>query len=218
MRKKTRRPTSKTRRTKKTRAREPLKKTRVRKRSKKAAARRTKKTTRGPRATRTTPGPARLGVAEVAALRTPADTAKLIQTNASITLANRHPSGQVDDAHAKQNIADTAAVLPAKRSSYDGAPGGTVPLGAALLDGMLAFAGDFSFRVSEIAGGSHSPTARHYVGLAFDIDQLNGNAVNADNPDVSSVKQSLRSFGATEVLGPGDPGHNTHVHGAWPRP
>jgi hypothetical protein len=27
-----------------------------------------------------------------------------------------------------------------------------------------------------------------------------------------------RALGATEVLGPGDQGHDDHIHAAWPRP
>ena len=60
----------------------------------------------------------------------------------------------MDEAHAARNIEDTAAGRPARRSAYGNAPGGTVELRAALLDGMLALAGRFAYRVSEIAGGS----------------------------------------------------------------
>ena len=91
-------------------------------------------------------------------------------------------------------------------------------LGASMLDGILALADTYTFRVSEIPGGSHSATSRHYVGVAFDIDRLNGSPVNAGNQHVAGVKQALRDREATEVLGPGDPAHDTHVHGAWPRP
>ncbi len=151
------------------------------------------------------------------AARTPAETAQLILDHANVTLATVHSSGNVDDANVRQNIVDTAAGQAAKRSAYGNAPGGTIDLEAPLLDGMLALAADFAFRVSEVAGGSHSATSRHYVGVAFDIDRLQGSPVNAGHPDVPVVKQKLRDLGATEVLGPGDPGHATHLHGAWPR-
>lgn len=51
-----------------------------------------------------------------------------------------------------------------------------------------------------------------------DISILNGVLVNTTNPHVGAFKARGAALGATEVLGPGDPGHATHVHLAWPRP
>jgi hypothetical protein len=151
------------------------------------------------------------------------ELAQSVQNNGSITLATTHASGVVDNANAAQNIADTANGLPAQRSSYiDGSntgPGGSVALDPNMLQGMLNLANaGFTFTVSEIAGGVHSPNSRHYAGVAFDVNVLNGAAVNASNASVASFKTSGAAQGATEILGPGDPGHDTHVHLGWPRP
>ena len=92
-------------------------------------------------------------------------------------------------------------------------------LDPAMLQGMLNLANaGFTFTVSEIAGGVHSANSRHYAGVAFDVNVLNGSAVNASNTSVDSFKTNGAAQGATEVLGPGDPGHATHVHLGWPRP
>jgi hypothetical protein len=138
--------------------------------------------------------------------------------NNNVTLANSHVSGVVDGATARQNIDDTAAGGFAERSSYGNAPGGSVQLDTSLLDGLNALANLYSFRVSEIAGGSHSQNSRHYAGVAADIDEINGVPVSSTHPDLAAFLDDARDLGATEVLGPGDPGHATHVHIAWPRP
>jgi hypothetical protein len=83
---------------------------------------------------------------------------------------------------------------------------------------MLDLANTYTFGVSEVAGGSHSPNSRHYVGVAFDVNVINGQGVNVNNADFRNFMQRCRELGATEVLGPGDAGHDTHVHCAWQRP
>jgi hypothetical protein len=148
----------------------------------------------------------------------PPALARQILADANIALATNHPSGVVDQANARQEVTDTAAGQQAKRSSYGTAPGGTVPLDARLLGGLLALAETYSVHVTEIAGGSHSANSRHYAGVAADINLINGRPVSSSHPDVRAFKQKCRSLGATEVLGPGDPNHDTHVHTAWPRP
>jgi len=77
--------------------------------------------------------------------------------------------------------------------------------------------GGYSFRITEFAGGSHSSRSRHYAGIAFDIDTLNGRPVSAGHPDYRRFMRRCRELGATEVLGPGSRGHSTHLHVAWPR-
>jgi chitosanase len=160
-----------------------------------------------------------LGIAGAAAAA-PADTAALaarILASLNITLATGHPSGVVDDANARQNIIDTAAGAPARRSSYGNAPGGTVVLDIRMLRGLLSLADRYTVSVSELCGGSHSPNSRHYAGLGFDITEINGRPVRAGHPDLDAFKARCRELGATEVLGPGQPGHATHAHAAWPR-
>jgi zinc D-Ala-D-Ala carboxypeptidase len=123
----------------------------------------------------------------------------------------------VDGANAKQDVADTAEGCPAARSRYGSAPGGDVELSIEMLAGVLAVSGRFAIAVSEIAGGSHSPRSRHYAGLAFDINRIDGRAVSAAHPSLEALRTLLGDLGATEVRGPGDPGHDTHVHAGWPR-
>ncbi len=145
------------------------------------------------------------------------DLAKRIQGSSRIALASVHVSGVRDNATANQNIRDTAAGRAAQRSRYGTAPGGSVSLSVDMLDGMANLSHRFSFRVSEIAGGSHSRGSRHYNGAAFDVDQIGGQAVSQGSRYVADFMAMARRLGATEVLGPGDPGHSTHVHVAWNR-
>jgi zinc D-Ala-D-Ala carboxypeptidase len=126
-----------------------------------------------------------------------------------------HVSGVVDNATAKKNIYDTSAGRPAYRSSYGTAPGGTVYLRRAMLNGMYNISRAYRTRVTEFAGGSHSSGSHHYYGRAFDIDMINGSGVSSSNPYYANLMQSCRNLGAAEVLGPGNTGHSTHIHCAW---
>ena len=82
---------------------------------------------------------------------------------------------------------------------------------------MLDLAQTYSFQISEIAGGSHSKKSRHYAGVAMDVDSINGETVSHKNKNVSGFIKKCKELGATEVLGPGSKGHDSHVHAAWPR-
>jgi hypothetical protein len=144
--------------------------------------------------------------------------ADMILNNANITLATVHVSGVKDNANVRQNIQDTANDIVASRSNYQNAPGGTVKLDNRMLAAINKLAQTYSFSISELAGGSHSKHSLHYDGVAFDVNVLNGQRVNASHPDVAKFKRDCRSEGATEVLGPGDAGHATHIHCAWSRP
>ena len=86
-----------------------------------------------------------------------------------------------------------------------------------MLWGLRMIADRFKLRVSEIAGGSHSLNSRHYAGLAFDLNQINGADVSDTNSSIVGVQKMCRALGATEVLGPDDAGHGGHVHCAWSR-
>ena len=138
--------------------------------------------------------------------------------NPNITLATTHVSGHVDTANAKQNIVDTSKGNDASRSSYGVAPGGTVKLDLQMLVALLKLADTYKFSVSELAGGEHSKGSRHYNGATVDVNIINGKRVGGSHPDVPKFMRDCRSLGATEVLGPGHPGHDTHVHCAWPNP
>jgi chitosanase len=155
--------------------------------------------------------------AMAAAAEDAATLASRILANPRIDLATEHVSGVHDDATAKQNIADTAAGSKAHRSSYGNAPGGTIALDRRMLRGLVALGEQYRFAVSELCGASHSRNSRHYAGIAADFNRLNGQPIRAGHPDVAAFMQRCRSLGATEVLGPGSRGHDTHVHAAWPR-
>ena len=154
------------------------------------------------------------GAAE--SLMNTAAIAEKILSSPQIKLATMHLSGVVDEANAHQNMEDIAAGHAAHRSSYGGAPGGTVAPNLSMLSALLGLAERYSFAVSELCGGSHNPTSRHYAGVAFDINEINGKPVRAGHPDLEAFKALCRKLGATEVLGPGQPHHATHVHAGWP--
>jgi hypothetical protein len=135
----------------------------------------------------------------------------------NIKFASKHVSGKVDGATPGMNVAHSALLMSASRSCYENAPCGEVALSAEMLSALLSLAGTYSFRITEIAGGSHSKNSRHYAGIAFDIDQINGAAVSKENKQFGAFMGACRKLGATEVLGPGSPGHAGHVHAAWPR-
>jgi len=141
-----------------------------------------------------------------------------ILNNANIALAAAHVKTPLDNATARRNIEDTANGGLAFRSSQGNAPGGAVKLDIRLLVGLLALAETYRFSISELAGGEHSRTSRHYSGVSVDVNVINGRRVSATHPDVAKFKRDCRKLGATEVLGPGDPDHATHIHCTWPRP
>ena len=136
----------------------------------------------------------------------------------NITWLNCQVSGRRDGATAYDNIYQASQGDPARRSCYGRAPGGSVRLDPRMLRAMrdLAKRG-YSFRVTALAGASHSRDSRHYVGVAFDVDTINGHRIAYGNPYWRKFLARCRKLGATETLGPGDRGHSTHLHAAWPR-
>jgi hypothetical protein len=147
---------------------------------------------------------------------TPAQLADRILEHPNIGLATKHPSGRRDNATARQNIIDTAAGQPARRSAYGNAPGGTVRLDPDLLRGLLALAETYRFHISELCGGSHSRNSRHYSGTTADITYIDGEHVGPSHPDQAAFRRLCRNLGAVQVFGPGDRDHSTHIHAAWP--
>jgi len=141
-----------------------------------------------------------------------------IRDSPRVILATVHSSGVVDSATARQNIVDTANGGLARRSSYQCAPGGSTYLRVSLLSSMKTIASSWAYNVSEIAGGAHSCGSRHYEGVAMDVNYINGSHVSSSHPSQWAFRDKCRALGATEVLGPGDSGHSTHIHCAWPRP
>lgn len=145
--------------------------------------------------------------------------AKQILAHPRITLMKRQVSGRYDGASAYENILAASQGSAAKRSSYGHAPGGYKTLDVRMLRCMKRLADDgYSFRVTSIAGGSHSRNSRHYVGVAFDVDKINGIRVRNRSCPHWAFQKRTRAYGATEVLGPGKPGHSGHVHVGYSRP
>ena len=141
-----------------------------------------------------------------------------LKSHPNITWLPKQVSGRFDGASALDNIRASAAGSSVKRSSYGTAPGGYVPLDRRMLRAIKRLADQgYRFRVTSLAGGSHSRTSRHYAGLAFDIDLINGRKVGYSNPHWRTFLRQCEAMGATETLGPGDRGHSTHLHAAWPR-
>ena len=144
--------------------------------------------------------------------------ARLILSEPGVTYLNYHVSGVRDSATAKHNMQQTAQGRSAQRSYYGNAPGGTCRLDPRMLRAIYQLAREgHTFRITELAGGSHSIRSRHYAGLGFDIDFLDGRKIGYGHPTYRKFMKRCRELGATEVLGPGSRGHSTHVHVAWPR-
>lgn len=146
------------------------------------------------------------------------DLSRRLKAERRISWLHCQVSGRSDGACALDNITQAASGQAVRRSCYGNAPGGFVRLDHRMLRAIrdLAKRG-YRFRVTALAGASHSRLSRHYAGLAFDVDRINGVRVNARHPDWRKFLARCRELGATETLGPGDPGHATHLHIAWPR-
>ena len=142
--------------------------------------------------------------------------AQRLLRHSRVSVLDYHVSGVRDSASARQNLLQTAQGMPAKRSYYGRAPGGQTWLDIRMLRALHILASEgYSFRLTELAGGSHSSKSRHYSGVAFDIDTLNGRRIDRYHPLHRRFMHRCRQLGATEVFGPGNPGHNSHLHIAW---
>jgi hypothetical protein len=146
--------------------------------------------------------------------------AAIIRDSTRISLLTFHVGTQSDPAStARQNIVDQANGLPAKTSTFSHVGVTNVNLDRNMLKSMIyleVFDG-FSYEVTALAGSRHgSMNSRHYVGKALDVDKIYGVPVNASNPYYTAFENACFLYGATLVLGPGDPDHNTHIHCQWP--
>lgn len=142
---------------------------------------------------------------------------RIVHHGGSINLRTDHPSGMRDNAYPLNNIVDVSESRNASHSCYGTAPCGTTGLDARMLQAMVMLKQvyGYDYEVSSIAGASHSNGSRHYRGLAVDVAAINGRGVDSSHPDFRDFMQACRDMGATEVLGPGDGGHSTHIHCAW---
>jgi hypothetical protein len=144
------------------------------------------------------------------------ELAEEILNDKGIGLLDSHVGGQSHPAStARQNVVDTSKGEAARTSPWSDVGVTKVKPSADLLRGMVALGKDYDYRVTTIAGGDHSANSYHYAGSAVDIDRIDGRAVSAGNPEVAKVKSACKELGAVEILGPGDAGHDSHVHCAW---
>jgi RHS repeat-associated protein len=156
------------------------------------------------------------------AMLTSADIATNLMNSGRINFDQIHsapsnPRFANDLANADDNIRDAAAGRQAHTSVYGDAQGRLVTLDIRLLRMLDRLSQQYTFEVSEITGGDHSTNSRHYAGIAIDIVRINGVPVNSKNPHYRAFMQKARALGATEVLGPGNKYHGTHIHLGLPR-
>ena len=135
---------------------------------------------------------------------------------------SRHHRDEQDGvfADATNNILDASNNVTSATSCYGVSPCSRTLLDGEMLQAMLMIhqRHGFDFRVSTITGGEHSASSRHYDGIAFDINRINGGRLSTSTSTLNRQITSLcRQYGATEILSPPDAGHSTHIHCAWPR-
>lgn len=142
--------------------------------------------------------------------------AKSLLQDPKVSLANFHVSGRRDSATALDNMRQASAGKRSQRSSYQRAPGGATYLSTRMMRAMKILSREgYSYRVTELAGGSHSRNSSHYRGVSFDVDYINKVKVGYGNPYYRRFMKRCRQLGAKDVGGPGDGGHRTHVHAEW---
>jgi len=127
--------------------------------------------------------------------------------------------GRYDGADPLSNLKDAAAGRAAKTSCYGNSPCTTVFLTSNLLNGMnsLITSRNYRYFVTAVAGADHSPGSLHFLGRAFDVDEVNGVRIYGDSATSRAFMDACRALGATEVFGPSnDPaGHYDHIHCGW---
>jgi hypothetical protein len=150
----------------------------------------------------------------------PFNPAAVIRDSSRIALLTFHVGGQSDPAStARQNIVDVANGSAARTSTFSHVGATNVNLDRNMLMAMIYMEvwDGFSFRVTALAGSRHgSANSAHYRGKALDVDRINGMPVNASNPFYTAFESACFYYGASLILGPGDPDHDTHIHCAWP--
>jgi hypothetical protein len=87
--------------------------------------------------------------------------------------------------------------------------GGCVGLDKRLLEAILKVSAKYPLTLTSFTTGCHSGCtpggiSNHYFGRAVDLGSLD-----------RSILAEFAKYGATELLGPGDPGHSDHLHVGW---
>ena len=142
--------------------------------------------------------------------------ARQILGTPGIAFATTHSETRDSASTARANIADMAAGRGALTSRQSHVGARRVQLDPRMLRALLILRDQngFRFNVSEFVGGVHSAHSRHYRGLAFDVNEINGRHVGSGAP-ANAFMNACRAAGATEVIGPPARNHKTHVHCAW---
>ncbi|MEV4969265.1 peptidoglycan-binding protein [Streptomyces sp. NPDC024062] len=133
-----------------------------------------------------------------------------------ITYARNHSETVDFSSTAYQNIHDMAKGIGAATSGNSHVGRKRVQLNSDMLRALITLHDKYGYKlqISEFVGGVHGKNSRHYRGLSFDANYINGVHVGSGAPH-KNVMKLCTTLGATEVRGPGDPGHNTHIHCAW---
>lgn len=157
------------------------------------------------------PGPDRDGVAGSSAA-----LARQLLTKRGITYATKHSETVDPRSTAYRNIHDMAKGIGAATSANSHVGYKRVPLDPRMLRALITLHDRYGYKlkISEFVGGVHGKNSRHYRGLSFDANFINGIHVGSGAPH-KKVMKLCTTLGATEVRGPGDPNHNTHIHCAW---
>ncbi|WP_051845601.1 peptidoglycan-binding protein [Streptomyces globisporus] len=132
--------------------------------------------------------------------------ARQLLTKRGITYATKHSKTVDARSTAYRNIRDMAQ--GASASSHVGYK--RVQLDPRMLKALITLHDTYHYklRISEFVGGTHSKNSRYYRGLSFDANFINNIHVGSGAPH-KKVMKLCRDLGATEVLGPGEPNHNT---------
>ena len=142
--------------------------------------------------------------------------ARSILNTKGITYAKAHEGGTDKASLPRPNLADVANGHLAKTSPWGHKKGARVALDTRMLNGLLKLNTQhhYKFEISELVGGEHSRTSKHYAGRAIDVTWINGRHVGK-KADHRGFMNACRKLGATLVLGPGDKDHGSHVHCQW---
>jgi GH25 family lysozyme M1 (1,4-beta-N-acetylmuramidase)/peptidoglycan hydrolase-like protein with peptidoglycan-binding domain len=142
--------------------------------------------------------------------------AKQVLKAPGIKFAREHSETRHSGSTAYANIVDMAAGRGALTSPQSHVGARRVQLDTRMLRALLTLHDKYGYRlhITEFVGGVHSKNSRHYRGLSFDVNEINGRHVGSGAPH-RALMAACSQLGATEVIGPPSAGHKTHVHCAW---
>ncbi|GLF97936.1 hypothetical protein [Streptomyces yaizuensis] len=157
--------------------------------------------------------------AEVPPAKSPAEK---ILANDGISLPNVHASASQDKGSTAQaGIKHSATDKAANTSRFAPARAKKDRLNRVRLNALhkLNASKGFTFRVTLIAGSTHSPDPAHDEGRALDADAIDGSRVSPSGQGLARARKFLRTctrLGGRMVLGPTiDSAHRVDVHCQW---